>query len=106
MLRGFLDDITEWGWPQAPARRLVFTSDIRADAATGGVERHLICEVQGGRAALVASATAEPLATITLDTEGFVVLAAGRRTADQVDARIAGDAALAQRVLSQFNMMI
>ena len=28
VLRGFLDDITEWGWPQAPARRLVFTSDI------------------------------------------------------------------------------
>ena len=28
VLRGFLDDITEWGWPQAPARRLVFPSDI------------------------------------------------------------------------------
>ena len=28
VLRGFLDDITEWGWPQAPTRRLVFTSDI------------------------------------------------------------------------------
>lgn len=27
-VRGFLDDITEWGWPQAPARRLMFTSDI------------------------------------------------------------------------------
>lgn len=26
-VRAFLDDITEWGWP-APARRLVFTSDI------------------------------------------------------------------------------
>lgn len=25
---GFLDDITEWGWPQAPPRRLVFPSDI------------------------------------------------------------------------------
>ncbi|MEO5899256.1 MAG: tyrosine-type recombinase/integrase [Ilumatobacteraceae bacterium] len=28
VLRGFFDDITEWGWPQAPARRLMFTSDI------------------------------------------------------------------------------
>lgn len=28
VLRGMLDDITEWGWPQAPARRLMFTSDI------------------------------------------------------------------------------
>ena len=27
-LRGFFDDITEWGWPQAPARRLMFASDI------------------------------------------------------------------------------
>jgi integrase len=28
VLRGFFDDITEWGWPQAPARRLMFASDI------------------------------------------------------------------------------
>ena len=28
VLRGFFDDITEWEWPQAPARRLMFTSDI------------------------------------------------------------------------------
>lgn len=28
VLRGFLDDITEWGWPEAPSRRLMFTSDI------------------------------------------------------------------------------
>jgi len=27
-LRCFLDDITAWGWAEAPARRLVFTSDI------------------------------------------------------------------------------
>jgi hypothetical protein len=26
--RGFFDDITECDWPQAPARRLMFTSDI------------------------------------------------------------------------------
>ena len=25
---GFFDDITAWGWPQAPARQLMFTSDI------------------------------------------------------------------------------
>jgi integrase len=28
VLRGFFDDITEWGWPQAPTRRLLFASDI------------------------------------------------------------------------------
>lgn len=27
-LRGFLEDIAAWGWPEAPARQLVFTSDI------------------------------------------------------------------------------
>lgn len=27
-LRGFLEDITAWGWPQAPARQIVFASDI------------------------------------------------------------------------------
>ncbi len=80
--------------------------DIRSPAGITGVQRHLVCEVHGGRAALVATATAEPLATITLDTEGFVVLAAGRRTADEVSAQVAGDATLAQRVLGQFNMMI
>jgi hypothetical protein len=28
VLCGFCDDITEWRWPQAPARRLMFASDI------------------------------------------------------------------------------
>ncbi len=27
-LRGFLDDITAWGWAEAPARRLMFAGDI------------------------------------------------------------------------------
>ncbi len=27
-MRGFLEDITAWGWPQAPARQLMFPSDI------------------------------------------------------------------------------
>ena len=33
---------------------------------TGGVTRHIVCEVAGGRAAVVATPTAAPLATITL----------------------------------------
>lgn len=73
---------------------------------TDGVSRHIVCEVQEGRAKMVAAPTASPLATITLSTEAFVVLAAGRRTADQVTAGVEGDEQLAQRVLSQFNMMI
>lgn len=73
---------------------------------TGGVQRHIVCEVRDGRAALVSEPTGAPLATITLDTEGFTVLAGGRRTAADVGAIVEGDAALADRVLSQFNMMI
>jgi len=71
-----------------------------------GVERHIICEVQNGRAAFVTKASSPPLATIDLNTESFIVLAAGRRTSEQVNATVAGDQELAQRVLSQFNMMI
>ena len=80
--------------------------DAVAIDITGGVERHLICEVQGGRASLVGEASHEPVATIGLSTESFVVLASGRRRADQVTATIAGDDDLAQRVLTRFSMMI
>lgn len=73
---------------------------------TGGVQRHVVCEVNNGRAALVDSPSAAPLATITLDTEAFTVLAGGRRTSADVSAVVEGDAALAGRVLAQFNMMI
>ncbi len=80
--------------------------DAVAIDISGGVERHLICEVQGGRAALVDQASHDPIATIGLSTESFVVLATGRRTADRVAATVAGDNELAQRVLTRFNMMI
>lgn len=72
----------------------------------GGVERNLICEVQNGRAAIVSEASTPPIATIDLNTEAFVVLAAGRRTSEQVNATVVGDLELGQRVLSKFNMMI
>ncbi len=75
---------------------------------TGEVSRHVVCEVNGGRAAIVAAATFEPLATVTLDTEAFVVLATGRRTATSIADRIdlAGDQALGQCVVDNLNMMI
>lgn len=73
---------------------------------TGGVTRHIVCEVTGGRAALVGSPSNEPLATITLDTEAFLVLATGRRSADDVTAGVSGDTELAGRVLGAMNMMI
>jgi len=71
-----------------------------------GVERRVVCEVTGGRASLVDAPTTEPLATISLDTESFLVLATGRRTADQVTASVTGDADLAARILGAMNMMI
>jgi uncharacterized protein (TIGR03083 family) len=75
---------------------------------TGEVSRHVVCEVSGGRAAIVAAATDEPLATVTLDTEAFVMLATGRRTATSLADRIdlAGDQALGQRVVDNLNTMI
>ena len=75
---------------------------------TGGVDRHIVCEVTGGRAAIVAASTAEPLATITLDAEAFVVLATGRRVAADIPDRISisGDRQLGQRVVENLNMMI
>ena len=48
---------------------------------TGGVSRHVVCEVKGGRAAIVDAPPLEPLATIALDSETFIVLATGRRPA-------------------------
>ena len=75
---------------------------------TGGVERHLVAEVQNGRAALVAAPTSAPLATVTMDTETFVLLAGGRRPYADVVAgvQMRGDTGLAERVVSNFNMMI
>jgi uncharacterized protein (TIGR03083 family) len=72
----------------------------------GPVRRHLVYEVSGGRAGAIDTPTAPPIASIALGTEAFVVLAAGRRGADAVDARVEGDAELARRILTQFNMMI
>jgi uncharacterized protein (TIGR03083 family) len=75
---------------------------------TGGVERHLVAEVRGGRAALVDSPSAAPLATVTMDTETFVILAGGRRPYSAVASAIqlGGNTDLAERVVTNFNMMI
>lgn len=75
---------------------------------TGAVQRHVVCEVNGGRAAIVDAAASEPLATISLDSEAFVVLATGRRPAAAMPDRITlqGDRDLGQRVVDSLNMMI
>ena len=75
---------------------------------TGDVPRHIACEVTGGRAAVVDAPSAEPLATVTLDSEAFIVLATGRRSAADIANRIdlAGDHELGRRVVDNLNMMI
>lgn len=75
---------------------------------TGPVERHIVCEVNGGRASVVESPSDEPLATIRMDSETFVVLANGRRSASAMADRISitGDTALGQKVVDNLNMMI
>jgi uncharacterized protein (TIGR03083 family) len=75
---------------------------------TGPVQRHLVCQVDNGRAGFVDQPAQPPLATVTMDTETFVVLATGRRRADAVSSPIelGGDRELAQRVVDNLNMMI
>jgi len=75
---------------------------------TGPVSRHVVCEVTGGRAAIVETATKEPLATVVVDSDTFLVLATGRQTAATIAGQIglAGDQALGQRVVDNLNMMI
>lgn len=74
---------------------------------SGPVERDLLCEVNGGRAAFVEQSAQPPLATVTFTTEAFVELANGRRPADDLTGvTIEGDAEIGYKVASQFNMMI
>jgi uncharacterized protein (TIGR03083 family) len=75
---------------------------------TGGVTRHVVCEVNGGRAAIVESATDQPLTTVVMDSDTFIVLATGRQPASAIAERIelSGDHDLGQRVVDNLNMMI
>lgn len=76
---------------------------------TGPVNRDLTIEVNGGRAAVVESAAAAPLATISMDTDTFVVLALGRRTRGDLATAaltVEGDKDLGFAVVDNLNMMI
>jgi hypothetical protein len=66
-----------------------------------------VCEVTGGRAAFVAASSAPPTATISMDTECYVLLATGRRTIDDVDQRVSvsGDDELAALLLAGLNVL-
>ena len=76
---------------------------------TGPVTRTVPVVVEGGRAKVVPAGDAgEPMVTVTMDSETFLVLAVGRQTAaDRADGiAIEGDLALGQAVVENLNMMI
>lgn len=71
-----------------------------------GVERDVMCEVNGGRAGFVDSPATEPLATVTMGTETFVRLANGRPSSPSDAVSIDGDTDLGGKVVATLNMMI
>jgi uncharacterized protein (TIGR03083 family) len=76
---------------------------------TGPAERTVSVVVEAGRAKVVDPGSAGPAAvTLSMDSETFVVLAVGRRTAaDQADRiTIVGDAELGQAIAENLNTMI
>lgn len=75
---------------------------------TGPVQRTIVTTIVDGRARLVDDVPTDVLATITMDSDTFVQLATGRATHEQLSTSIrsVGDAELATRIVSQFNMMI
>lgn len=75
---------------------------------TGAVQRTVATTIVDGRAQIVADVPADALCDISMDSDSFAQLAMGRATAEELATSIAisGDAELAHRVVSQFNMMI
>jgi uncharacterized protein (TIGR03083 family) len=75
---------------------------------TGPVEREMTYEVIDGRASQVEQPSKPPVATVSADSNTFVTLALGRRTASQLADRVSveGDTELGQRIVEQLNMMI
>ena len=65
----------------------------------GPVEVDKVLSINDERRAVPADADAGVTAGLEMDTETFVVLAAGRRGADEVDVLIEGDKVLARRVI-------
>ena len=73
---------------------------------TGAVQRTIHISVTEGRANIVASAPANMLCEISLDSTVFTALATGRKQSTELNWTSTGDTALAQRIVSQLNMMI
>lgn len=75
---------------------------------TGAVQRTVATKVVEGRAQIVPNLPDDALCDISMDSDTFAQLAMGRAGIDELatGVSISGDAELAHRVVSQFNMMI
>ncbi len=75
---------------------------------TGAVQRVIPTSVVNGRARVGTQVPDTVLCDISMDSDTFAQLAMGRAGADELASNISisGDAELAHRVVSQFNMMI
>ncbi|MGA0117101.1 MAG: maleylpyruvate isomerase family mycothiol-dependent enzyme [Ilumatobacteraceae bacterium] len=75
---------------------------------TGAVQRTVATTVVNGRAQIGTEVPANALCDISMDSDTFAQLAMGRAGAEELATliSISGDAELAHRVVSQFNMMI
>ncbi len=75
---------------------------------TGPVARSVPVTVVDGRAKVVDTVPDDLLTTVRMDSEAFLVLATGRRTAGDLGDRwtVEGDQALGRSIVEQLNMMI
>ena len=74
---------------------------------TGAAARRYAIGVAGGRAAFADPAAGDSAATLTMDAWDYVWLATGRADgAARGRVRVEGDAALAERIVAQLNVMI
>jgi uncharacterized protein (TIGR03083 family) len=79
---------------------------------TGPVHRRLVCEVRDGRAVVVEHPAAEPHATVSMDSQTYVMLANGRRPLDRLADRVEivagepGGDELGRRVASSLGVMM
>jgi hypothetical protein len=72
---------------------------------TGETPLELVVQVgTDGRASAIETLD-EPSATLTMTTETFTVLTAGRRDPDEVDVTIKGDRSLGQATLAAMGIM-
>jgi uncharacterized protein (TIGR03083 family) len=73
---------------------------------SGAVQRTIYVSVSEGRANIVAAKPATMSCEISMDSTVFTALATGRKLSTELNWTSTGDTALAQRIVSQLNMMI